>query len=116
MARKYNRNNYGKFKKANKFVRDSSLAPDPLSKLDNHGIGGKIAKKATEKIISSPLDEAAYKTTGAFYDRKNDSPYKGSALFTSFKWGDLLLMMLCPLTILVFILWGLFKLIRSIFN
>ena len=60
MARKHTPSNYGDFRTANRYIRDSGLAPDPLSKLDNHGIVGKFIKNTIGKIISRPLNKISY--------------------------------------------------------
>ena len=88
--RKYNRNLYGISKKVNKLTRDK-FAPDPFEKLKNYGVIGRICNKFGNKAIAPTIVDAAYSSTGNFYNPKKDSPYKGSLLYTLFYIGYSLL-------------------------
>ena len=80
-TRKYNKNTFNLFKKANKLIRDK-VSPDPYNQLNNYGFGGKFCNKVANRLTVPIIREAAYSTTSLTYDKKKDKPYKGSILYT----------------------------------
>lgn len=71
------------FKKTNKFFRNI-ITPDPFNKLNNYGLVRKVSNKCANNVTKSLLNNLSYKTSGLFYDRKKDRPYKGSIIYTIF--------------------------------
>ena len=81
MSRKYNHKLYGGVKKFNAVVRDK-CSPDPGGALKAFGVIGKILGFIITKIIAFPIHLLAFAITGLFYNKRKDSPYKGSFLYT----------------------------------
>ena len=81
MSRKYNHKVYGGVKKFNSVIRDK-CSPDPGSALNVFGVIGKILGFIITKIIAFPIHLLAFAITGLFYNKRKDSPYKGSFIYT----------------------------------
>ena len=84
--RKYNKGLYSFSKKSNKFVRNK-FSVDPFDGLSKYGVIGAIFNKLGNKVTEPLIGDAAYSSTGNFYNPKKDSPYKGSFLYTLFYFG-----------------------------
>lgn len=81
MKRKYNHQLYRVVKKTNSFARNR-LSPNPTESLDGFGIIGKAIGFGVNKFLLFPIRALAYMITGMFYNKKRDTPYKGSFLYT----------------------------------
>ena len=81
MKRKYNHKFYGIIKNVNSVVRDK-CSPDPTKSLGIFGLIGKILGFIINKIIAFPIHLLAFAITGLFYNKRKNSPYKGSFIYT----------------------------------
>lgn len=81
MGRKYNHKLYGFVKKINGVVRDK-CSPNPTDSLKQFGMKGKFLGSIINHIIAAPIHLLSFFITGIFYDKKKDSPFKGSFLYT----------------------------------
>lgn len=81
MKRKYNHKFYGIIKNVNSVVRDK-CSPNPTKSLGIFGIIGKILGFIINKIIVFPIHLLAFAITGLFYNKRKNSPYKGSFIYT----------------------------------
>lgn len=113
--RKYNRNTYKNFASVNKKIRESSVAPSAFSKIEDNGIAGKVVSSIGGKLIETPLHKTTRNAVGLVYDRRRRKPYIGSALYTIFKWGLLLLLAAYPPLLTLFIVTGAFGKFKKIF-
>ena len=84
--RAYNKKCYNIFKKGNGFIRDK-ITPDPLDRLNEYGIFGKVTNKIGNKILKKPIHNLTRSIVGNMYDSKKEKPYKGSILYTIMKVG-----------------------------
>lgn len=84
MKRKYNYNSYKLFKKVGCFARDK-ISPDFGAIFGSvFGFLGKVIAFIFNYIIATPLHFLTFTIVGLVYNKKNDSPYKGSALYPVF--------------------------------
>lgn len=84
MKRKYNYNEYKLFKKVGCVVRDK-ISPDFGAIFSsNFGFLGEVIAFIFKYFIAKPLHFLTFAIVGLVYNKKNDSPYKGSALYTVF--------------------------------
>ena len=81
MKRKYNYKFYGCVKNFNAVVRDK-CGPNPTAVLNVFGTIGKILSFIINKIIAFPIHLIAFAITGLFYNKRKNSPYKGSFIYT----------------------------------
>lgn len=81
MNKKYNKQNFRLFQKINKVVRNH-CSDDPLEKIKETGLTGKIIGKGCDKLIATPIRQASYALTGLTYDERYDNPCKGAATYT----------------------------------
>ena len=82
MKRKYNYNSYKLFKKVGCFARDK-ISPDFGAIFSSvFGFFGKVIAFIFKHIIVKPLHFLTFTIVGLVYNKKNDSPYKGCALYT----------------------------------
>lgn len=79
--RKYNKNHFNNFKKGNKKFRDT-ISPNYTKKLDVFGIIGKIIGFFIHALLNPLVHILSYKVTGKIYDKKKDTPYFGSIIYT----------------------------------
>ena len=84
MKKKYNKQNFRLFQKINKVVRNQ-CSDDPLEKIKETGLTGKIIGKSCDKLVSAPIRQASYALTGLTYDKKYDNPCKGVATYTGWQ-------------------------------
>lgn len=105
MRRKYNPTGFRITKTINRWARNK-FAPDPLKKWEQQGVIGKGIKKIAGNMITTPLRQVSYASTGTLYNPKTDHPSKGSLLYTGFHWGYLLIMLACPPALMLFIFTG----------
>ena len=112
--RKYNHNTYKNFANVNKMVRESSIAPSAFSKIEDKGMAGKVASSIGGKLIGTPLHKTTRKAVGLVYDRRKHKPYVGSALYTIFKWGLLLVLATCPLLLIILVATGVLGKLKKI--
>lgn len=84
MKRKYNYNSYKLFKKVGCFARDK-ISPDFGAIFSSvFGFLGKLIAFLFTYLIAKPVHWITFAVVGFFYNKKSDSPYKGSALYTFF--------------------------------
>lgn len=84
MKRKYNYNSYKLFKKVGCLARDK-ISPDFGAIFGSvFDFLGKVIAFIFKYIIATPLHFLTFTIVGLVYNKKNDSPYKGSALYTVF--------------------------------
>lgn len=81
MKKKYNKKFFRVFKKTNKVIRNE-FSPDPLEKIKDNGLTGKIIGKGCDKLVAVPIHQASYALTGLTYDERYDNPCKGVATYT----------------------------------
>ena len=86
MARKYNKKFYSIFRRGTKAVRNH-CSPDPMEKIKNTGVTGKMVGDVGNSIIEKPIQKASYALTGVSYNKKKDNPCKGSATYTAWYMG-----------------------------
>lgn len=113
--RKYNRDTYKNFAYTNKKIRESSIAPSAFSKIEGNGVAGKVASSIGGKLIETPLHKITRNVVGLVYDRRRHKPYVGSALYTIFKWGLLLILAACPPLLILFVVTGALGKLKKIF-
>ena len=82
--KRYNKNIYKRFKNFNAVVRDK-ITPNPFDSIKKNFLCGRLVNEVCNEITKKPIHKLAFNTTNKFYDKKNDSPYKGSILYTIFK-------------------------------
>lgn len=103
MNRNYNKQNYGKFKRYNKIIRER-IRPNAFGSIENKVVGGRIISVCSNKMIEKPMHRLNHKIVRKFYNPKKDSPYKGSLLYTIsnlFTYGILALLVTC-ISIIIF--------------
>ena len=84
MKRGYNHKSYRLFKKAGGIVRDK-CSPDFASIFGKaFGVLGKLIAFLFTYLIAKPVHWITFAVVGFFYNKKSDSPYKGSVLYTFF--------------------------------
>lgn len=81
MKKKYNKKFFKSFQKANKIIRNKCSA-DPLEKIKETSLTGKIIGKGCDKLIAIPIHQASYGLSGLTYDERYDNPCKGAATYT----------------------------------
>ena len=86
MARKYNKKFYSIFRRGTKAVRNH-CSPDPMEKIKNTGVTGKMVGDVGNSIIEKPIQKASYALTGVSYNKKKDNPCKGSVTYTAWYMG-----------------------------
>ena len=84
MKRKYNHIFYGIFKEVNGVIRDK-CSPNPTESFKKFGKKGEFIGGIVNHAIDDPISKASYSITGNFYDKKKDTPYKGSIIYTIVK-------------------------------
>ena len=82
MRRKYNYKVYGTFKKVGKVAREK-ISPD-YGKIFSSvfGVLGKVLATVFVRIIAKPVQWLTFSSVSKFYDKKKDSPFLGSAMYT----------------------------------
>lgn len=113
--RKYNRDTYKNFAYTNKKIRESFIAPSAFSKIEGNGVAGKVASSIGGKLIETSLHKTTRNVVGLVYDRRRHKPYVGSALYTIFKWGLLLILAACPPLLILFVVTGALGKLKKIF-
>ena len=65
----------------NQVIRKKRSA-DPLEKIKENGLTGKIIGKGCDKLVAAPIHQASYALTGLTYDKRYDNPCKGAITYT----------------------------------
>ncbi len=82
MKKKYNYERYSHIKKCNSLVRNN-FCPNPAKAIEKFGTLGKVISVPMKAGMKKPIQAFSYRMTGVFYDKKTDSPIKGSFLYTA---------------------------------
>ena len=87
MSRRYNSKRYKVFSKANGKIR-KVCCPNSMVALKQFGFIFGILGSFLNKLIHKPIATLAYFVNGRyFYNKRKQSPYKGSVLYTLIYWG-----------------------------
>ena len=79
--RDYNKKTYKAFAKTTKKIRNH-CSDDPLEEIKKTGLTGEVLGGIIDKPIDTITHKASKALTSLSYDKKNDKPYKGSAIYT----------------------------------
>ena len=79
--RDYNKKTYKAFAKATKKIRNH-CSDDPLEEIKMTGLTGEVLGGIIDKPIDTITHKASKALTSLSYDKENDKPYKGSAIYT----------------------------------
>jgi hypothetical protein len=79
--RDYNKKTYKAFAKTTKKIRNH-CSDDPLEEIKMTGLTGEVLGGIIDKPIDTITHKASKALTSLSYDKENDKPYKGSAIYT----------------------------------
>ena len=82
MRKKYNHKVYGLFREGGKVARDK-ISPD-FGKIFSSifGVLGKVLATVFTWLIAKPVHWLTFSVVGKLYNKRADSPFCGSALYT----------------------------------
>lgn len=79
--RDYNKKRYKAFAKTTKKIRNH-CSDDPVDEIKKTGLTGEVLGNIIDKPIDAITHKASKALTSLSYDKENDKPYKGSAIYT----------------------------------